>query len=228
MLPSTDLVAFGKEIVRALELSKSPDVTTRWMAHYLAEQLAAVETLTGEQQEAAKRECFETILTLWKKRADWPRNSRPLEKFDGVFAALEQLSSKQVIYFQNNGRKPKQKAKKDWLDLAEDIDRGARALIRWCIANAVEEAKDGHDWQDDKVAQELDDGDDMAAARMLTTEHLLVILGRAGERNVAAKELRELRNHLDSLLKQAARMKLILDKELQNSKKKGKPRNRRL
>jgi hypothetical protein len=221
------LIAFGKEIVRALELDKSPDVTARWIAHYLAEQLAAVETLTGEQQETAKRECFETILTLWKKRADWPRNSRPLEKFDAVFTALEQLSRKQVVYFQDDSRKPKKKENRNWLELAGDIDHGARALIRWCIANAVEETKGGHDWSDDKVAQELEDGDDMVAARMLTTEQLVVILARGGDSNAAAKELRELRNQLDNLLKRAARMKPALDKALPKSEVTTKRRKRK-
>lgn len=187
----------------------------------------AVETLTGEQQQAAKRECFETILTLWKKRADWPRDARPLAEFDAVFAALEQLSRKQVVYFQDDSRKPKKKEKRDWLELAGDIDHGARALIRWCIANAVEETKATHNWPEDKVAQDLEDGDDMVAARMLTTEQLVVILARGGNSDAAAKELRELRSHLDNLLKQVARMKPILDKALRNSEKKAKLQKRR-
>ncbi len=60
-------------IVRELGLEDSVDTLGRWMSHRIAELMELAEQSDMEEEkEAAKRECTELILRVWKRRRFWP------------------------------------------------------------------------------------------------------------------------------------------------------------
>jgi hypothetical protein len=82
-------IALGKQLVE--ELRRGPDVDTlsRWMAHYIAQQIATAEIATGNNKAAAEDECVRSILALWEHRAAFPHDRRPFESFEPILRALD-------------------------------------------------------------------------------------------------------------------------------------------
>lgn len=75
----TKAINLGNELVNALDLEPGGNTLTRWMAHYLAEQITLVETTSGALKTAAEDRCFKTVLALWQQRSSLPSGRRPLE-----------------------------------------------------------------------------------------------------------------------------------------------------
>ena len=73
----TTVVELGERLVRELEVDDSNDTLGRWMAHYVAEQLANAQSARGAARKAAQQECFRSILELWKHRNALPEGRRP-------------------------------------------------------------------------------------------------------------------------------------------------------
>ncbi len=85
------VVALGKTIVKELQLEPGVDTLARWMAHYLAQKIEQVETLSGEAKKKAEQECFDTILKLWEHRSSASRGNSFLSDFDALFETLQKL-----------------------------------------------------------------------------------------------------------------------------------------
>jgi len=89
----TKVINLGKLLVEELGLERSTDTLSRWMAHYIAEKLALSERLPfGKEKDDSERDCFETILKLWKHRWLLPSGKRPLEDFEPILKVLEKLN----------------------------------------------------------------------------------------------------------------------------------------
>jgi hypothetical protein len=70
----------------------SHDTTGHWVAHHLAELVAAAEdesTTTVEQ----RLQIVQTVMKLWARRRDIPGRS-PLHEFSGVLAGLDRLGDR--------------------------------------------------------------------------------------------------------------------------------------
>lgn len=80
-------IELGKAIVEVLGLQRSNDTLSRWMAHYIAEQISKVEHTTGTEKEEKKECCWNTILKLEKH---WEEGSyrRSPDSPDSVLPAL--------------------------------------------------------------------------------------------------------------------------------------------
>lgn len=139
----------GEALVEELTTERGIDTLSRWMAHYVAEQIETAKSASGvEKAEAAKR-CFETILKLWEQRANFPRKYRPYEQFESIFSALANLDP------ESGPRRPTPSWKRapvsgdqedeseveKWLAVAQDIDYGTSTLIRFCLSQACEAAE---------------------------------------------------------------------------------------
>lgn len=172
------------------------------MAHYLAEVMDRAELSEGAAKTAAEKECFDVILQLWRHRSSLPGSPRPLQSFDPVFQALSRLLDHRVlVYFERRDEQSLDPEQEKWLEVAEDIDHGARDLIRWCIVMAsCDAAVKESDWLTSGTARALDDGADMRAARLLL-ENVKILIGtgeQLAERQV--EELTEMRGRLDRLV----------------------------
>ena len=133
-----EIINLGRQIVA--ELEKEPGTETdflcRWMAHYLAEQITLAENAKGRQRIAARKNCFETILTLWKHRASFPNGHRLFERFEPVLQALQSLSpdNSRPYYhrFKAADKKPDSKEPKlvsQLIDVIFAVDAAARVLV---------------------------------------------------------------------------------------------------
>jgi len=80
-------ISLGKALVQELKLEPGVDTLSKWMAHYITEQIAIAETTTASEKIEADQQCFETILKLWKHRSSLPNNRYPFKNFKPLFQA---------------------------------------------------------------------------------------------------------------------------------------------
>src|SRR3954464_10264175 len=87
------IINLGKQLVQsfASEQHGDVDLLSRWMAHYIEQQMMAVENATGAEKVAAEERCFRTIVSLWEHRSTLPNGRRPFESFEPIFEALARL-----------------------------------------------------------------------------------------------------------------------------------------
>ena len=135
------IINLGKKIVKELGLDPGVDTLSRWMAHYIAEQLKAVEFATDDEEKVEiKKRCFDTILKLWQHRSAMPSGSRPFENFEPIFRALENLDpeNKENYFFRFRNREATLEANvKQWINLAQEIDQVARVWLEYVFKQAV-------------------------------------------------------------------------------------------
>lgn len=148
------VISLGKQLVKELGLEPGIDTLSRWMSHYIAEQITAAEDpgIQGIDKENAKKRCFVTILELWLHHAYYPEQKRPFERFEPIFNALESLDP-DGTYPHNrflrgledrseSGADVEQEEVKQWVNVALGIDAVAKVMIEFALRNAIDDAKD--------------------------------------------------------------------------------------
>ncbi len=79
------ILNLGKVLVNELQLEPGTDTLSKWMAHYVAEKITLAEKMPqGQERIETEKECFETILKLWKHRWSLPSGKWPLETFEPI------------------------------------------------------------------------------------------------------------------------------------------------
>ena len=145
-----EILNLGKLLVGELGLEYSVDTLSRWMAHYIAEQMRIIESTENGDKKLAEEKCFETILKLWKHRAYYKNGVRPFEDFEPIFQTLNRLNpDNQNTYFFKNGyslnrndETSENDAITQYLDLATKIDETARVWLKFIFQSAAEVAVD--------------------------------------------------------------------------------------
>lgn len=168
-------MALGQKLVEELGLEKSTDTLARWMAHHVADLITRVEKATGDEKNAAERECFATILDLWKHQSELPDGKRPFEELEPVFRAIESLDPENdTPRYYRSARPPKEEAADTseqgrWLELADGFDYSAKVLIGYCLAEAANAALNkSKEWV--KLAEAIDgDGVPEIVIRFVST-----------------------------------------------------------
>lgn len=192
-------ISLGKQLVDSLGDEHSADVMSRWMAHYIAEQLTAIETAAEPEKAIAEERCFSAILSLWKHRASLPPGHRPFENFDALFRALEQLDPENPrgFYF---GVWPAQEQPKTGpietlVKFMMNVDRSARILIELALVEATQKAAD------DETKMMLRDAVSTGVDRDIEAIKNLVELGNrfAPNQTENAKLIKRLRDRLQTL-----------------------------
>ena len=146
-------ISLGKMLVEELGLEPGVDTLSKWMAHYVAEQITTAENATGDAKAGAEQRCFETVLKLWERRSLLPNGRRPFESFERIFRALDRIDPEkpQSYYFddlyfhESKADKTSQDpvdAVQSWIDTALEIDRAARILIEFAFKQAARNAAD--------------------------------------------------------------------------------------
>jgi len=145
------VINLGKILVE--ELGKDTDTLTRWMAHYISEQINVAETATGKNKKDAEKRCFDTILKLWSNRTSLPDGKRPFENFEPIFRTLEALDPKNETTFywgrffnkllkSNDTLNNTDQGVETWIDIACDIDIAARILLEFAFKQTASFALD--------------------------------------------------------------------------------------
>lgn len=147
------IIKLGKALVEELGLDPGVDTLARWLAHYIAEQMTMVESVTGDEKIKAEQRCFETILQLWQHRSSLPNGQRPFESFEPIFRALTRLDPENPApYFYSNpnfrSSEPSGDSEDDsdgvhkWLNVARTIDQAARVWLEYVFYQAARDATD--------------------------------------------------------------------------------------
>lgn len=145
-------ISLGKALVEELKLNPGVDTLSRWMVHYLAEQMTVAENATGDKKRIAEQRCFETILKLWQHRSALPNGHQPFESFEPIFRALARLdpdNTTPYFFSERTSRSPETNEEGDdvnnvqqWLDIAKGIDQGARVMLDFVFTQAAISATD--------------------------------------------------------------------------------------
>lgn len=145
-------ISLGKALVEELKLNPGVDTLSRWMVHYIAEQMTVAENATGDKKRIAEQRCFETILKLWQHRSALPNGHRPFESFEPIFRALARLdpdNTTPYFFSERASRSPETNEEGDgvdnvqqWLDIAKGIDQGARVMLEFVFTQAAINATD--------------------------------------------------------------------------------------
>lgn len=142
------VISLGNLLVEELKRENEyPDTLSRWMAHYIAEQLTAAESTTAAERTAAQERCFQTILALWKHRSSMPSGHRPFESFEPILRALERLDPEASQPFYYHFKDPREStlepgSVRDLMEFVVNVDRVARILIDVALEQAIEKAAD--------------------------------------------------------------------------------------
>lgn len=147
------LINLGQLIVNELEGEPGADTLSRWMAHYIAEKITAVEKAKPAEKQKLEKECFELILKLWEHRSNLPSGSRPLQNFEAILTVLTNISpdENKPYYYNRPKRDERQQIEMDqfneksgeqWLEIMQAADRAARVWIEHALKKAADSAQD--------------------------------------------------------------------------------------
>lgn len=147
------VINLGKLLVQELGIEAGNDTLSRWMAHYVAEQIEAAENATGNKKSKAEQRCFETVLKLWHHQSSLPNGRRPFESFEPILNVLNKLDPDSPLPFfcspfnstfnkTNDAPEPENENVQAWLDNVLKIDSAARVLIDFALKQAVNNASD--------------------------------------------------------------------------------------
>lgn len=209
------ILNLGKLLVKDLELEPGNDNLSIWMAHYIAEKIVISENATGKKKQDAEKQCFDTILKLWKHRAYLKDGQRPFENYEIIFNTIERLNpdNKHPFYYAEQKKKGKtscvneinQEVQK-WLNVALSIDQAARVWIESVINQAISIATN------EKVKDYLKNTYNVD--KELDTKIIVNILGNQleeNEKNTINKLRKERRKELRSRIKQLEAFSKIND-----------------
>lgn len=144
------ILTLGKRLVNELGLESSVDTLSRWMVHYIAEQMEIIEFAEEEEKKLAEEKCFETILKLWRHMSYYKSGLRPFEDFEPIFNTLNRLNpnNRNPYYFQNEYSRmkvdgdSKNNIVTQYLSLATGVDKVARIWLKFIFQSAAEAAVD--------------------------------------------------------------------------------------
>lgn len=145
---SERVLDLGQKLVEELGLVDSNDTLGRWMAHYVADLIAKAEAAAGGEKVRVQTETFDTILKLWKHRAEFPSGKRPFGELESVIRTVASLDPEDdTPRYYRMARPPKGETadtsdQEKWLHLAEGLDYTAKVLVGYCLKEAAGAALD--------------------------------------------------------------------------------------
>ncbi|HVU39294.1 MAG TPA: hypothetical protein VHC95_13250 [Opitutales bacterium] len=142
-------ITLGNQLVDELGIEPGVDTLSKWIAHYIAEQIEIAENAKGADKTEADERCFRAILQLWQHRAFYPRGHRPFEDFEPIFNTLSRLDPEnpQSFYrsFASTGsteadNSDEKSSVETYTQLILVIDEAARTIIELLLSEATEGA----------------------------------------------------------------------------------------
>lgn len=226
-------ISLGKALVQELELESSVDTLSRWMAHYVAEQIVITENTTGDEKSEAEQRCFDTVLKLWERRSSLPNGRYPFKSFEAIFKALNRIDpdNSQSYYFDNSHfqatanndgiSEVQTNEVEPWINIALSIDRAARVLVDFAFKQAACNAVDEKiiTWIENATGISADDENDISV--------IISLVGETQEDDHDEEALEKMRRglrsrieKLDIFTKSSNLLRNKLIEELENASKK--------
>jgi len=129
----------GKKLEENLEKNSGDEISV-WMAHYIAEKMAAIGAARGKAKASAQRECFEAILTLWDRQGCFPRDMRLFKDFDPIFRAMAHIDPNNTApsFFRNENEDNKPpKEIEQAIEFIINLDEAARIMISFFVRESI-------------------------------------------------------------------------------------------
>jgi hypothetical protein len=218
------IINLGKLFVQELELDPGVDTFSKWMAHYIAEKMTLAEQApSGEDKKEAEKECFDTILTLWKHRWSLPSGVRPLEEFEPILKALERLNPEEQEPFfyhslnhelsgleKNNSNL---KEITDYTNMALQIDKTARIWIAFVLNQAALKAKNDKTESFLNNSINVHDNDDATIIRIVLDSDPAIGFENYKDDNIRKKyQTEKLKKRIEELEKFSKLNEFLLEK----------------
>lgn len=193
------------------------DVVAQWMAHLVAEKIAAAERAPGgATRDAAVAECVELILKLWAHRHTLPPNMRPLRELDPLLRTLKSLGvddEDELRFFSHVPRDEEldgaTEDEKKLFEFAIGLDHSARELIRYALSAAAERSADSVKlWLAEAVKGGLDVTVELSVSRFVADG--LPKAKEEAQQTAMLKRIEKLEHFADAALALAAEMRKTL------------------
>jgi hypothetical protein len=171
------------------------DITAKWMAAYVSEQMVA-----SEEDATLKQETADLILELWRARRHYPGNN-PMQRYEKALAAMELLLSTGDPVFQIlMPYAPSSEADEDKISLARTLKNHTGSLAAMLVKAAVEELE----LDQDQLAEIADIADPDAETQFLNVLRIVVYEKENGKdqndpHGKIREEISDLRLALDKL-----------------------------
>ncbi|MFS4505497.1 hypothetical protein ACMA46_04595 [Clavibacter sp. Sh2141] len=184
------MLSLGQQIADSLD---ERDLLSRWMAHHLADRLAALEQLKGRSRLRAEDAVAELIVQIWAHRREVAFRVDPLAATDSVERAMARLDPEvkgPFSYFRpfddEPGPSEAEVEVNAALKLALAVDDVAQDLVRALIAYAARTAID-HDAEWVRASE---------AVHPMTARQLLRLMSHPGSSDVDATPLAVAAKHV--------------------------------
>ncbi len=136
---SKGVISLGKRLVEELGLEPGVDTLGRWMAHYIAELIKAVEEAHNpKERKKAQERCCQTILKLWEHRTSLPDGARPLSNFEGVLKAIKSLRGEKTPWLVLSAEQAG-KIGGCWMEFAKAVEEKGVRICRIAALTAIAE-----------------------------------------------------------------------------------------
>jgi hypothetical protein len=135
-----EVLTLGERLVEELDLGKSVDTLSKWMAHYIAELISdARNTTDADKQKIAQEKCCETILRLWDHRASLPGNAKPLANLEPILKTILDLQSKND-FWAAVARRRTEESDDPWCEFIKNSYCADRRMACIAILTAIAES----------------------------------------------------------------------------------------
>lgn len=143
------------------------------MAHYVAEQISAAESASGNDRASKEKTAAESILALWQHRSGLPTERSPMQAFERVFNALDRLAEPHDPWsfyrpFPGEARPSADDVESDTLlRLALNLEDSTREIVRALVSEAAATALDREaEWV--RLSENLAEDEERKAMRQLS------------------------------------------------------------
>ncbi|MBO5055397.1 MAG: hypothetical protein J6C64_03450 [Lachnospiraceae bacterium] len=141
-----DYAVLGQLIIKQLGFEdENADLTSKWMANYVAQKMKEAESVIGKQKDEAEKECYRAIIELWKYRKAWLEDGNPYKDLKPVMDTIKKLEPENQRYFYWNNNKEPDNIKPEVqqiLDIIKCVDKSARVCLEYLIKCALEATVD--------------------------------------------------------------------------------------
>ncbi|PRY80169.1 hypothetical protein CLV80_10119 [Yoonia maritima] len=170
----------GRKLISELD---DRDITAKWMAAYLSEQM-----ITSEEDGTLKQDTADLILKLWRERRHY-LGRNPMQRYEKALSAMElQLSTGDPVFQIRTPFEPPNGPNEDKLSLARKLKHHATCLASMLIKEVVAEL----DIDQDQLAEVADIADPDEETRFLSVLKVVVYDKEKGDdQNDPHGEIRE-------------------------------------
>lgn len=167
----------GRRIIAELDDTSTHNVTSRWMAHHLANEMAAAKADPGKAED-----CKTLILELWRQRRFFPAGD-PFERYTKLLSALEAHLEvhPEYVHIRGFGMRQQSKGEQDWGTLAHSI----RSHVGRLLTLMVRLGADSEGLGEDDLISKANKVDPDDQSRLLSVIRIVLTSGDGGDESAS-------------------------------------------